>query len=265
VLFVADLGEYALAFGTGDRDDLGSIAGTAGRFYVFVDETDQLAAADLPMIETRFEEITRAEGDNPDLLTDPNIPVGEKGWYLVLNDKERLIGDPFAFSGIAFFATFEPTINATCSVTADKNDPNSPAVCAPDEDPQCTLTGTSRIYVVGTTDADAFLEDPVTGALTRSYNIEGNFVTNPFTEQAVTSTTSADTDGDGVPDTTVEADPLSEAEKKLAQKLMELFPKECKFGNHRIDIKVVREDSEIQRIAAVPICIVEKNWKEVSE
>jgi len=268
VLFVADLGEYALAFGTGDRDDLTSKTGSTGRFYVFVDETEQLPDSDLPMVESRFTQITRFAGDNPNLLTDPNIPVGQKGWYLVLNDKERLIGDPFGFSGITFFASFEPSISASCSVTCDKNDatctpcvkPDNDGILDPDESPQCTLGGLSRIYVVGTTDGDAFLEDPITGALVRSFDIKGQFVTSPFTEQAVTTVT---TSQDG--STQVEADPLTDAEKKLTQKLMELFPQECKFGNHRIDIKVVQANSEIQRIATVPICIIEKNWKEVSE
>lgn len=267
VLFVADLGEFALAFGTGDRDDLTSRTGSSGRFYVFVDETDQLADADLPMVEGRFEEITRAEGDNPDLLTDSTIPVGEKGWYLVLESEERLIGEPFGFSGITFFASFEPQVEASCSVTCERNDdsctecvkPDNDGVLDPDESPQCTLGGLSRIYVVGTTDADAFLEDPDTGVLTRSYDIQGQFVTSPFTEQAVTTVTTGE---DG---TTVEADPLSDAEKQLMQKLMELFPEQCKFGNHRIDIKVVQANSEIQRIATVPICIIEKNWKEVAQ
>ncbi|MFP3938928.1 MAG: PilC/PilY family type IV pilus protein [Thermoanaerobaculia bacterium] len=266
-LFVANLGEFAVAFGTGDRDSLTAKSNAPGRFYLFVDESEELADTDLPMTESNFEQIDRDEGDNTNLLTDPNLSVGEKGWFLVLETAERLIGDPFGFSGITFFATFDSRIDATCSVDCT-NDDSDCTECSSDENPECTLGGRSRVYVVGTTDADAFLEDS-SGNLVRSFDIEGQFVTSPFTEQAVTSTQNTEDDSSeddsGGEDDSIEADPLSESEQKLMQKLRELFPEQCKFGNHRIDVKVVRADSELERVAAVPICIVEKNWKEVTE
>ncbi|MGD2115186.1 MAG: PilC/PilY family type IV pilus protein, partial [Acidobacteriota bacterium] len=251
VLFVADLGEYALAFGTGDRDDLTSITGPTGRFYVFVDESHLIDEADLPMVESRFEEITIGEGDNSNLLTDPNIDTGERGWYLILLQDERLIGNPFGFSGITFFSTYiTNTPEPDCDVTQKS--------C---ENPLCSLDGNSRIYVLGTVDADAFLETD--SGTSRFAEVEGQFVTSPFTEQALTDNPIG-SGGDGDEDPTP-ADPLDEAEQRLMEKLIELFPEECKFGNHRIDVKVIADNTEIQRIAAVPICIVEKNWKELNQ
>ena len=44
--------------------------------------------------------------------------------------------------------------------------------------------------------------------------------------------------------------------------LKKLFPLNCRFGNYRIDIKAISGDTGIIFIAPVPICIVEKNWKE---
>jgi|GEM_PF-1485197 len=254
VLFVGDLGEYALAFGVGDRDDLKAKVGASGRFYVFVDETDQIADANLPMTEATLEQIDRNEGSNPDLLTDPSIPVGEKGWFLVLYEDERLIGDPFGFSGITFFATFEPQPEISCAVIGDGTVPQ----CSDTETPKCQLTGTSRVYIVNTTNADAFIQDKTTGVLSRSVDLEG-FVTNPFREQAPGSKVDANNqDQNGGND-------LTDAEKDLMEKLKQLFPKECKFGNHRINIKLIKSTSEVERIAVVPICIIEKNWKEVDQ
>lgn len=254
VLFVGDLGKFALAFGTGDREDLTSISTAIGRFYLFVDESAEIPAADLPMVETRFTEVTVNEADNPNLLSDPNIPVGQRGWYLVLAENERLIGAPFGFAGITFFATFTANDPRTDPLTCDITDSN----CT---NPNCRLTGVSRIYLVGTTDADAFLD--VNGVLQRYHEIQG-FVTNPFTEQAVNLTAAS---GSGTPDPTQPPPPpFTDSELKLMEKLKANFPEDCKFGNHRIDVKVISSDQvKVERIAPVPICIIESNWKEVTE
>ena len=243
VIFVANLGEYALAFGTGERDNLTAITEGGGRFYVFVDDTDNLSDTDLPMHEDRFTQVDLGSGDHSDLLTDPN---GKKGWFLPLANSERLIGDPFAFSGVTFFATYEPEKpQPSCDITSSN--------CT---NPLCSLTGDSRVYVVGTTDADAFIDN--SGILQRYFSIQDRFVTSPFTEQVV-----GRSDGDGSSSDTPEDDPLTETELKLEKKLMELFPDKCKFGNQRIDVKVIRDDTQLERIAPVPICIIEKNWKEI--
>ncbi len=264
VLFVANLGEYALAFGTGDRDDLTTDVDQEGRFYVFLDETeDPTVATQLPLDETNFTAVDTEDGENNDLLTDSSIPAGEKGWFMTLEPNERLIGNPFGFSGITFFATFEPeppTDAETCSAS------NSPKDCTP----QCDLNGTSRVYLVGTTDADAFLTDPDDDTLTKRFREIQGFVTNPFTEQAVTTSGSSDGDdgGDGGDGGTGDDDgtdrgELTEAERELMEKLQSLFPDNCKFGNHRIDVNVIQSETvSIERVATVPICIIEKNWKE---
>jgi hypothetical protein len=44
--------------------------------------------------------------------------------------------------------------------------------------------------------------------------------------------------------------------------LKSLYPTNCKFTNYRIDIKTIAADTGLVCIAPVPICIVEKNWRE---
>jgi hypothetical protein len=248
VLFVAKLGRYALGFGTGDRDALGFKSDLTGRFYTFVDDSDlPSVASGLPQDETDFTQIDLLEGDNPDLLT-VGTP-GSRGWFMVLDLEERLISPPFGLVGVTFFATFDPqVVNETCEVGPGCN-----------QNPQCSLSGNSRIYVVATTSANPFLET-VDATPTRFLEVSG-FVTEPFTEQGVTRNRTAD-DTNGTSPT---ADDLTEREEKVMESLQSLFPETCKFGNHRIDIKLIAADTRLERIAAVPICIIEKNWKEVTD
>lgn len=252
VLFVANLGEFALGLGTGDRDALTAKTGLDGRFYLFVDETSNIADTNLPLAESNFTVIDKDDTtDRPDLLTDPSIAVGRKGWVLDLADNERLIGNPFGFAGITFFATFEtadPT--PSCDVTKSNCD-----------NPLCLLDGTSFLYLVGTSDADAFLT--VSGNLQRYREIQG-FVTNPFTEQSIHSALSGEDDGgDGGEG---EEDEDACFDEALVRKLMALFPSQCKFGTHYIDVKLIRSETVgLECLAQVPVCIVEKNWKEIME
>ena len=38
-----------------------------------------------------------------------------------------------------------------------------------------------------------------------------------------------------------------------------LFPSQCRFGSHRINVKTISADTSLQRIAAIPVCLIEKN------
>ncbi|HEX9940464.1 MAG TPA: PilC/PilY family type IV pilus protein, partial [Thermoanaerobaculia bacterium] len=94
VVFASKIGRFALAFGTGDREDLWLADDVAGRFYVFVDDTDDLPDGTV-LDESRFQRITVASGAaSGDYLLDSD--VGRRGWYVELDANERLITDPFA-------------------------------------------------------------------------------------------------------------------------------------------------------------------------
>lgn len=246
VLFVAKLGRYALGFGTGDRDALGYKSDLSGRFYTFVDDSDVGGVSgSLPQTETDFERIDLGEGENSDLVT-TGTP-GSRGWYMVLDLEERLISQPFGLAGVTFFATFDPqVVNETCEVGPGCN-----------KNPQCSLSGNSRIYVVNTLNANAFLKT-VDGQASRYLEVNG-FVTEPFTEQGLSKNPSDPND------TTPNADELTPDEEEVMRSLQDLFPENCKFNNARIDIKLFAADTRLQRIASVPVCTIEKNWKEVSE
>ena len=92
------------------------------------------------------------------------------------------------------------------------------------------------------------------GDRTRWFDI-ADFVTEPYVEQSATKNPERPGGGDTADD--LDADQLA-----IMEELKTLFPSNCKFANYRLDIKTLSSDTGIHLIAPVPICIVEKNWKE---
>jgi hypothetical protein len=241
VLFVPSLGRYALSFGTGDREDLWNSTGVDGRFYVFVDDSEDLPAGTI-LDETRFQRITvtSAAATGRYLLDGTS---GNRGWYLVLDPEERLITDPFALSGVTFFSTYQPDVIVTGTT----------------RDPLCSKTGTSRIFVVSTVNGDPFLRDA--NDLPVRYATVNDFVTNPFTEDRSLKSASASSGSGGSGGGTEICD--TDTMNQVRTALMSLFPIKCKFGNQTIDIKTVSSKTALFCIAPVPVCTIEKNWREV--
>lgn len=252
VLFAAKLGLYALAFGTGDREDLwASYPGVFPRFYVFVDDTDQMALADLPIREGYLQSLDVAVNNttNSDFLLAPGLSPGRRGWYLRFNEDDRLITDPFSLSGLTIFSTYRPRV----AITDGSNGTPVTIVCgagSSDTNNTCAKRGNSRIFVMNTTNGNSFL---VSNGQSIRYKELDLFVTNPFTEQSATQ-------NEGPAEGNLNT--LGVDEQMVMESLKSLFPKNCKFGNHRVDIKTVTDEGGVERIAPIPICIIEKNWKE---
>ncbi len=256
VIFITRLGLYGLVFGTGDREDLWSADRQEGRFYVFVDDTDALAPVALPLDEGDFQRILVTDGPQADdlLLTRAN---GQKGWYLVLDANEKVITDAFSLAGVTFFSSYRPET----ALSDEDGDPiEAGGTCGDkqfekDTDNLCSKTGNSRIFVINTTNANPFIENTTTMSLERHLTVS-SFVTNPFTERSVNKN---DGSGGGGGPT---ADDLSASEAAVMEALKGLFPRSCRFANYGIDIKTITAETAVQRIARVPVCLVEKNWKD---
>jgi len=263
VFFVAKLGLAGIAFGSGEREDLWTVDNNNGRFWVFVDDTDR-AGAVLPYDESkllRLDVNTAANLGANDLFVSRNR--GEKGWFFVLGTNQRLITPGFALFGVMFFSSYEPLTFATTSATCDPLNPppggcpllpQSCAASSQDETGYCAKTGTSRLFVVNVTNGDGLLPT-ATATLTR-YKAIAQFVTQPFTEPGQSHNT-ASSGGSGTT-----ADDLSADDIKVMNIIKGLFPNDCRFSNFRIDVKTIASDTSVQRIAAVPQCIIQKNWKE---
>ncbi|HEX2162431.1 MAG TPA: PilC/PilY family type IV pilus protein [Thermoanaerobaculia bacterium] len=250
VIFQAGSGDFVLAFGTGDRNDLWSVPDPLPeeRFYVFVDrfETTDEARSEGAMNESTLAPI--------DPLTSPatasNLLVTSGGWVMRLAPTERVITDAFALSGVTVFSTFVPRI---------EGGDGDPLVvgCEVDEESQvCSKQGVSHVFVVNTTNGNGLLFEGDSEVATR-FNVAPTFVTNPFAEPGQTKDAVA-----GNEDGEHTADDLSANMVRVMESLKELFPPQCKFANYRIDIKTVAADTSLQFIAPIPVCLIESNWKE---
>lgn len=238
VIYVGRLGKYALAFGVGERDNLWTRTAERSRFYVLrddievADKTTFFTEDDLEPIDSSLSSTTIN-----DYLTDSTRTT--RGWFMVLDEDERLITNPFAISGVLLFTVFKPD--------RPKGDAGPGALCP--------RTGNSRIFGVLATNGNGLLYEE-DGTRIRSFSIK-DFVTDPYVEQSGTKNRGSTPGAGGST-----ADDLEQYHVKIMDELKKLFPKTCKFANHRLDVKTLSSDTGIHLIAPVPVCIIDKNWKE---
>ncbi|HXU32983.1 MAG TPA: hypothetical protein VN851_20645, partial [Thermoanaerobaculia bacterium] len=245
VVFDSKSGQFAVGFGTGNREDLWT--GTPeslieGRFYFLLDTGwHVLGASELPNINTtlpktedNFVQISLTSalaGSGTNLLNAP--PIGsQSGWVMRLAANERVISKSLTLSGISVFTGFIPRIR-----------PNALGLCE--------RNGTSNIYTVLATNGDAVL-----GSLPADRRrVVLSFVTNPFVETNISKNPRG---SDAPPTTGAVCRPSSEA----VQTLRSLFPSGCKFTAYTQDIKTFQVDTELVCVAAIPVCVREQNWRD---
>lgn len=241
VVFVAQLGKYALAFGTGNRWDLWAKDATPGRLYVILD--DNFAQGVTPKNESQYQDTTvttAAAGAN--YLTSP--PLGLlPGWFLKLGTEERMITKPFTLSGLSIFTSYDPTFTVVGAV--------------------CAKSGTSRIFTVYTATGEGLCPAGTTCTTTDpapKSKSKSDFVTNPFVETSATKNPPCDAtkNSNCAPATP----PLCAGLSDVTKTLMGLFPSNCQFASFTQDIKTIQSDNGIVCIAPVPVCVIRKNWKE---
>ena len=236
VIFSSRLGRYALAFGTGNRENLwASEQPTGNRFYLFADDGDTLHPDDLPRYEHHFEDVTGQEGLGRDLLQESDD--GRRGWFIRLGaTHERVMGPATAISGVNVFPTFVPETNGDGSL--------------------CSRRGVSRVYTQltsngaevpapggdgGGDDGTPPLECLAPPCERQPAEVDG-LVSDPFLEQ--TGQPCAGAGG-------------------MAELLKEqIFPSRCSFASYRWTLSVLREDAGVECLAEVPVCVIEKNWKD---
>lgn len=245
VLFVAPLARHAVAFGTGDREDLRSRDESENRFYIFVDDVDLEPGSDAeptPITESQLTRVEPTEGSGGrDLLLDPGSQL-RRGWVLPLAAGERLVSDPLAVSGVTTFSTFTPTTG-----TGEQ---------------ACSPRGEAQVYAVNTATSSGVLQS-FAGGISRSIAFDA-LVSDAYTETSPTTIAPTDggdegggEDGEGqVPGG------LDDRMARIMETLKTLMPQNCTFANYRIDVKAVAADTRLQHIAPMPVCIIEKNWKE---
>ncbi len=244
VIFVSALNRFALGFGTGDREDLWSETRQRGRFYLFVDGGFTAATPNLPFTEGKLKRISLSDQDtsNDFLLGVPfDADQGSgsnPGWALELEEEERVVDKSFSLAGVVFFNSYIP----------------EPVV--PGEE-ACGRAGESRLFTVAATNANGLR--PRSDGNTDRYRAVADFVTSPFVE---VSQTTDDLPADTTKPPNPDGDPCTGMEQLTQSMQATLFPANCRFANYTVNVKTIRSDSGIECVAPVPVCIVERNWKE---
>ncbi|MEE8368758.1 MAG: hypothetical protein V3S30_10625, partial [Thermoanaerobaculia bacterium] len=257
VLFVAKLGQYAISFGTGDREDLFSNDSVLQHFYVVVDDTEWLGGMSTLPTPISPTGLANFSADESFLTTFDDFlltrPEGQRGWFIELEPKERVITDAFALSGVSFFSSFQPLIEI--DGLGDGAD-----VCEELPGEGCSASGSSNVFVVNTTNGNGFLTDE-SGDMTRFKTVSA-FITNPFTEPGQNKNVDTTGGGTGGGTATSTADDLTDELRAVMETLKGLFPEACRFAEYRVDIKALAADTTLQFIAPIPTCVVMKNWRE---
>jgi Tfp pilus tip-associated adhesin PilY1 len=188
IAYLPEFNRYAVAVGTGHREDIFRRDQPTGRFFVFVDNVSNVDIMDPGF--TPFSPVSAAltpiDPDDPDRLESTSLLKPGEGWWMELDANERVVTEPFALSGILFFSTFIP-------------DPGGPEVIP--ENSLCREKGVSNIYGVFTTNADGLLSDDEDvnnpDDLVR-YVTGSGLVSSPCTEQSQTKYPPPGEDGDVV-------------------------------------------------------------------
>ncbi|HUP24794.1 MAG TPA: PilC/PilY family type IV pilus protein, partial [Thermoanaerobaculia bacterium] len=245
IIFVGTRGRFALAFGTGDRDDLWNPSRTneAGRFYVILDTGwgEPLNTTVLPLVETDFTVIAAdAVAQDVDRLTDPL----HNGYVLGLGAAEKLFATSFALSGLLVFNTAIPL----------------EATGVQDGATLCEFSANSNIYTLFTASGDA-----LSGVLDAPrFRTVAGAVSRPFTETTTRNLgAGAGGDGSGGDGGEDPPSPLSPEHIDIMRELMKLFPPNCRFANVTVDINSVHQDTSVRLTAPVPVCVIQKNWREM--
>jgi uncharacterized membrane protein YgcG len=260
--YVAQLSRYALAFGTGDRENLWNLDGQVGRFYLIVDDNFAAAGGGLPKTESNYQALDESSADvsaSSDFVSNP--PAGKnKGWFITLTANERVITQTFGLAGVVIFSSYQPA------------DTQADGVCA--------LGGTSHLFVVYATNGNSI---STVGDTTTRFRVVPSFVTNPYTESGTTknpppgyggsggaggsggggtggSGGGGNNNGSGNQKAGSGCDDATQQE--IVAAIKKLYPKSCKFANFTVKVNGLLQDTGQVCYATVPQCIIERNWKE---
>ncbi|MEM9290196.1 MAG: hypothetical protein AAGD01_00780 [Acidobacteriota bacterium] len=240
VIRVSSIDRYAVAFGTGDREDLWSdrTSPVTGQFYVVVDDAyvQGDVGSSLPLDP---DDLTEVDIDSTARSSDNYLESGN-GWYFELRDGERQISNPFSIGGVTIFSSYQPDVVPTTNAA-------------------CARTGESRVYIVFTTNGNG-LQAADGGGFSR-YRAISEFITNSYVESSLTQNESnpSSSSNSGQPTTN---DVLTDSLEALMLELRDLLPDNCQFSGATLNLKASRTGTGQVFIAPIPICIVEHNWRE---
>jgi len=242
--FVSDLNQFAIGFGSGDREDLWNFVvnglgqQVAFTFNLIVDESFTSATAGLPKTAVKYANISSigaAVATGTDFILNPG--ANNRGWVLNLQTEERVVTKAFGLGGAIIFSTYTPD------------------ALQPDATGKCSFHGDSHNFVVFANNANPIA---VVGGLATRYTVVTDaLVANPYIEPGATK--NPPVKGAPPPTPVTEASRLNGIEDTLA---LQFCPKTSRIGHYWWDVKTVDQNTKQTWIARVPICVTVKNWKE---
>ncbi len=288
LFFVPERDQFALAVGTGDREDLWSSpanGGTDAKYFVIVDEdftgedssaacVDKVPITEKCVVSYPF---TASTFDDPKLnfLTEPlesgaTVPSGvdavtedmRPGWSMRFPTSDplqnRVTTETFAISGILIFSVF---------------DPNVVTVAAPGDDDdvlECGRSGTTRAFVVlarnggpvtalsGLPAADGGPRDQLEELTEEDrFHEVAEFTTAPFIERTATK-------NDPTPTGRTLSDLLeSEVNRSLQEAILEQLPRGSRFNDaYKVVIAALRNSTGVNVYAEIPIAMYPADWRD---
>jgi hypothetical protein len=248
VFFDADRNQYGLAFGTGNRFDMWASDATTGRFFVIIDTGFTAANTPTPYKAANLQQLTPDGTLNPNSNFLLSPPGGlQPGYYFELGGGERVISEAFALSGVLIFPSYVP--KPITSVV------NSNTVCAD--------TGDTHVFLLNINNGDALsTQTPTlgtgvpTGSSNRYFVLPKDLGLNTNSSE---STPVSITKGNPNPPP---EPPMPPGFPDIMKKIMALMPSNCRFTNKRVTVSITDTFNTTHPAAAIPVCIIEKNWKE---
>jgi Tfp pilus tip-associated adhesin PilY1 len=288
VFFIPSINQYGLAWGTGNRQDLWKTDTTTGRFYVLVDNGLQSTTTGLPLKAANLLAINPDDGQVGSAINLLSAPATgmHGGYYLQLAAGERVVDEAFALSGVLVFSSYQPALltSATSSntVCADSGDTRVFLLNITNGNSLSSDTGTLGTGTPASTTGSGPAGAPTTGPTGPGFGGPGgtftgtggtipannysnryfvlktdlglNVNTAESTAIVSTKTNPNPTEPAGSAITTAVADMMTQVSK--------LMPSNCRFTTKRINISVTDTYDVTHQAGAVPVCVIEKNWKE---
>ncbi|MEM8961062.1 MAG: hypothetical protein AAGD38_06250 [Acidobacteriota bacterium] len=250
---IPELELFALAIGTGDREDLWE-DGPEARFFVVVDENFEAGDFGLPRDEEDYESI--APGDSATQANPVVNPAtgNSPGWVLELPDSHRVTARPFVLNGVMIFNSFEPRIEAI----------------SPDGETVCARSGQSFVYVIDARNADPLTQFDDTGTSSadcassgRCKEVSGS-ASAPFVSPLGTKNAPDNISGDSGTDSglTVEEFLQEDAMRQLYETMKNtFFPTGCRFNDAYMQVISMRTSNTANvAIAPAPLGHCPAEW-----
>jgi hypothetical protein len=254
VFFDSDINQFGLAWGTGNRFDLWQNDSTTGRFYVLIDTGFTAANTTPPLNAGSLQQLTPDGALNPSSNFLVNPPTGKvPGYYFELAAGERVVNQAFALAGVLIYGSYVPK-PLTSAITGN-------TVCAD--------SGDTKVFVLNVDNGDpvsktlasegtpgAAGNGPGGGPTNRYFVIVDRFGLNINSSEStpiIATKTNPHPPQPPAP---------SQALKDMIAAISKINPTTCRYSNKLINVTVTDTFNTTYPAAAIPVCIIEKNWKE---